>query len=244
MSETTCHPPFMEQLPLLCRAVENAIGIEKMSRSDFDILEMQIFNRLHSHISATTLKRVWGYVTTDSIPRSRTLDMLARFIGYTDFQHFCETRHDEDADASAPALTRHIDVEKDLSADDIITLFWNPGRVCTVRYLGSRRFIVTASENTRLVKGATFQCSLIIEGEPLFINNLLLNDQQPIAYVCGKKGGIQFQQHKREKCRQPYQESYHPITRVFHATSPISPLYHPKATATSSRPSAMDGGSC
>ena len=186
----------MEQLPLLRKAVEKAIGIEKMSRSDFDILEMQIFNRLHSRISATTLKRIWGYVTTDSVPRSRTLDILARFVGYTDFQHFCQTKHDENAEASAPALTRHIDVEKDLATGDTLTLFWNPGRICTVRYLGNRRFIVTASENTRLIKDATFQCNLIIESEPLFINDLILNGQQPIAYICGKKGGIQFQLQK------------------------------------------------
>ena len=197
MSEKSFHTgTTAEQLQLLCKAVEEAVGIEQLSRSDFDDLENQIFNRLHVHISATTLKRLWGYVSTDSIPRRRTLDTLAQFIGYNNYSHFCQTAHDGNAEASAPVLSHHIDVEKDLTTDDTITIFWNPGRICTLRYLGDRRFIVMESENTRLTKGATFLCSLIVEGEPLFISDLVLNDQQPVGYVCGKKGGVRYQLHK------------------------------------------------
>lgn len=197
MQETSQRTDSTDKLRLLCKAVEKAVGIEQPSRSDFDVMQLQIFNRLHYHISATTLKRVWGYVSTVSEPRKRTLDILARFIGYTDFNHFCQTEHDEDAEASSPVLSRHIDVEKELVANDIVILFWNPGRVCTLKYLGNRRFVVVSSENTRLTEGATFLCNLIIEGEPLFISDLVLNYQQPVGYVCGKKGGIQFQLKKR-----------------------------------------------
>lgn len=182
----------------LCKAVENAIGIEKLSRSDFDILEMKIFDRLHCHVSASTLKRVWGYVTTDSIPRQRTLDTLARFVGYNSFEHFCQNQNDNDTNASNPILSRHINVEEDLSIDDSVTLFWHPERVCKVKYLGNNHFVVVESEKTRLTPGATFQCNLMIEGEPLFLSNLILNDPQPIAYVCGKKGGIHYQLHKHK----------------------------------------------
>ena len=197
MSEKSFHTgTTAEQLQLLCKAVEEAVGIEQLSRSDFDDLENQIFNRLHVHISATTLKRLWGYVSTDSIPRRRTLDTLAQFIGYNSFSHFCQSAHDSNAEASAPVLSRHINVKNDLEKGDTITLFWNPGRVCKVRFLGNDRFIVEESENTRLTKGATFLCSLFIEGEPLFINHLELNGQPPVAYACGKKGGIRYQLHK------------------------------------------------
>ena len=150
MSEKSFHTgTTAEQLQLLCKAVEEAVGIEQLSRSDFDDLENQIFNRLHVHISATTLKRLWGYVSTDSIPRRRTLDTLAQFIGYNSFSHFCQTAHDSNAEASAPVLSRHINVKNDLEKGDTITLFWNPGRVCKVRYLGDDRFIVEVQANSR-----------------------------------------------------------------------------------------------
>ncbi len=195
MSEYTDHPT-PQQIQQLCRAVEEAMGAAQLARSDFDRLQGDIFNRLHIHISATTLKRLWGYVATDSAPRQRTLDTLALFIGYNNFRHFCQTRHDGDGEPSAPVLSRHIDVENDLVPDDTLTIFWNPGRVCSLKYLGDRRFLVTESQNTRLTAGATFQCSLIIEGEPLYISNLVLNNHEPVGYICGKKGGIQFNMQK------------------------------------------------
>ena len=202
MSETSHHTSATaEQLRMLCKAVEKALGVEQLARSNFDTLQTQIFNRLHIHISATTLKRVWGYVATDSEPRDRTLDTLAQFVGYNSFEHFCQYRQD-DTEASTPVLSRHINVKNDLEKGDTITLFWNPGRVCKVRFLGDDRFIVEESENTRLTKGATFLCSLFIEGEPLFINHLELNGQPPVAYACGKKGGIRYQL-RREKPPKP-----------------------------------------
>ena len=185
-----------ELISQLCRAVEQAVGKERFTRRDFDSLETQIQERLNCHISITTLKRVWGYVTTDSEPRTHTLDILSQFIGYSDFRHFCFACDNGDPNASSPVLTQHINVEQDLVADDTVTLYWNPGRICTIRYLGDRRFVVTESEKTRLVKDATFQCNLIIEGEPLYISNLILNNQHPVGYVCGKKGGIHFQLKK------------------------------------------------
>ncbi|MCR5526734.1 MAG: flagellar type III secretion system pore protein FliP [Lachnospiraceae bacterium] len=54
-------------------------------------------------------------------------------------------------------------------------------------------FKVVESENTRLKKGDTFQFSSIIEGEPLYIDNLCQNGHEPIAYVCGMQSGVLFE---------------------------------------------------
>ena len=66
-------------------------------------------------------------------------------------------------------------------------------RTCDVKYLGDQCFVVTASENTRLREGDTFECSLIIEGEPLYLDNLKQGELPAIAYVCGKKTGVWFE---------------------------------------------------
>ena len=38
-----------------------------------------------------------------------------------------------------------------------------------------------------------FQCSLIVEGEPLYLANLLQPGRMASNYVCGKCGGIRFE---------------------------------------------------
>ena len=44
----------------------------------------------------------------------------------------------------------------------------------------------------RLRAGDTFRCSLIVEGEPLYIDDLRQEGHPPVVYVCGKKSGVRF----------------------------------------------------
>lgn len=62
---------------------------------DFDCLAADIYEQLHESVSASTLKRVWGYVDSDSTPRITTLNVLAKFIGYSNWHDFCNSMDDE-----------------------------------------------------------------------------------------------------------------------------------------------------
>lgn len=90
-------------------------------------------------------------------------------------------------------LSRHINVSTDLNENDCLLLSWAPDRQCQVRYLGNQQFRVEASQNTRLQAGDYFQCGLIVEGEPLYLANLLQPGRMAANYVCGKCGGIRFE---------------------------------------------------
>ena len=72
----------------LCEAVEKTLGLKMRTPKDFDFLREQIFQKLNMLISPTTLKRIWGYLSEGVTPRRYTLDQLARFIGYDDFDAF------------------------------------------------------------------------------------------------------------------------------------------------------------
>ena len=37
------------------------------------------------------------------------------------------------------------------------------------------------------------KCSLIIEGEPLYLDDLRQGNNPPIAYVCGKRTGVMYE---------------------------------------------------
>ena len=177
----------------LCQAIEQTIGHRLQSPRDFELLREQIYVRLRQLISSSTLKRIWGYTTTDSEPRTATLDVLASFIGYADYAAFCAANSDGGPAASSPVLSHHINVSTDLIENERLTLIWAPDRRCRVCYLGNLQFQVEESVNTRLQAGDYFQCSLIIEGEPLFLSNLLQPGRLATNYVCGKRGGIRFE---------------------------------------------------
>jgi hypothetical protein len=99
----------------------------------------------------------------------------------------------DDEQPSSVSLSRHLSVVDGLTRGDRLRLTWNPGRVCDVEYNGSLHFRVVASKNTKLKPNDTFLCSLIIEGQPLYLDQLNQGDNPPAAYICGKQGGVRFE---------------------------------------------------
>jgi hypothetical protein len=175
----------------LCESVEKDINLKMRTPKDFDFLREQIFSKTNVLISSTTLKRIWGYLTEDTTPRDSSLTVLAHFLGYPDYEAFCAEITDEDP-PSAPVLGSRLSLET-LSEGDRIILRWDPLRICVVEYQGLFAFKVISSEKTRLQPGDTFSCSTIIEGEPMYLDQLIQDGHAPIGYVCGKKGGISYE---------------------------------------------------
>lgn len=177
----------------LCKDIETALHQPIKTPKDFEYLRERIYARQHILISRTTLMRIWGYLDESVTSRASTLNILAQFLGYRDWEEYQQNALLPKEQQSSPVLSRRLSVTSSLSPGDYLRLTWQPDRVCDVEYLEGLTFQVIASENTRLRAGDTFECSLIIEGEPLYLDNLRQEDRQPIAYVCGKKSGVMFE---------------------------------------------------
>lgn len=80
-----------EEIEQLRKAIERTIGKALETNKDFESLANSIYEKTHVSISTTTLKRIWGYLSENITPRQYTLDQLARFIDYDDFDAFCAT---------------------------------------------------------------------------------------------------------------------------------------------------------
>lgn len=182
----------MNKNPII-QQIEESLKHKMLTPRDFVFLREQIYNRLRVYVSTTTLKRFWGYLDDGGQPRQSTLSILARFLGYRDYEDYAIRSLLPQEKESDPVMTRRLSVTEDLVAGDRLRLTWHPGRVCDVEYLGDLDFVVVASEKTRLRPGDKFQCSVVLEGEPLYLDNLLQDGRPPISYVCGKKTGVTFE---------------------------------------------------
>ena len=90
----------IEAIEQLRNAVERTIGKTLETNKDFERLSNSIYDKTHVSISTTTLKRIWGYLSESVTPRRYTLDQLARFIGYDDFDAFCASLETDKAPES------------------------------------------------------------------------------------------------------------------------------------------------
>ena len=92
-----------QALERLREEIELVVGRKMKTPKDFDFLAEQIFEKIHETVSPTTLKRIWGYLSEPSTPRLFTLDLLAQFVGYKDWDAFCH----QDSSPVTPASTPH-----------------------------------------------------------------------------------------------------------------------------------------
>lgn len=171
----------------LCADVEKSLGCKLRSPSDFEFLRGKIFERINVLLSTSTIKRLWGYISTDVTPRKSTLSVFSRFLGYSDFDNYVSSLENAFNEIqSYPVMTNRIEVDKDLNENDRLRILWQPGRVLDVLYLGNGRFKIIHAEKTRLAENTFFTCHLIIDGEPMY----LFHEDLRSIYVCGKNSGV------------------------------------------------------
>ncbi len=183
-----------DQIAALKQDIEQQLGLQLQTPKDFDLLSDCIYNRVGEMVSRNTLRRIWGNMDEDREPRLSTLSILARYLGYSDF--FAFTSHTVSSasdDNSSIFLGHRLSVNDGLTRGDRLRITWQKGRVCDVEYNGSMHFLVIHSENTKLKQGDTFLCGLIIEGQPLYLDHLQQGNNPPVAYICGKNGGVKFE---------------------------------------------------
>lgn len=183
------------QLQHLLDSVGRHFGHTIATSTDFEILSLDIERETGDHLSASTLKRLWGYVSLHPVPRVATLDVLSRYIGFKNFQEFCLSLKNDGNEVSGFFGTSCISV-KDLRAGERIRLGWAPDRLVEMRYLGNFEFVVEESRNSKLLAGDRFELSDIISGCPLCINRILRNGKYTRPYIAAMKEGLNLV----EKC--------------------------------------------
>ncbi len=156
---------------------------------DFEALSIAVEHQTSERISASTLKRLWGYVADKHEPRRYTLDVLSKYIGRKDFDTFCEWlagKNLSDSDFFTPYKV----VSTDLAQGARIEIGWSPDRYIILEHLGGCVFRVERSENSKLVEGDEFTATTFMLGYPLYISSVVRSGEVLSSFVGGKSGGL------------------------------------------------------
>ena len=179
----------MPELAYLLDEVEQKYGRRIATTTDFESLSVVIEHQIGEMLSASTLKRLWGYVSLNPTPRIATLDILSRFVGHKNFKAFCESLKESKAFVST-FFTAKYQTVAELMPGVIVTVGWAPNRLVKLNYLGDFQFEVMSSENSQLLPGDRFELSEIIVGYPLYISRILRYGEYTPSYVAGRQRGI------------------------------------------------------
>lgn len=178
-----------QHITLLRQLVEESADHAIATSNDFIFLSGEIRGRLNENLSVSTLKRLWGYVDGYASVRQSTLDILARFVGFPDWETFVSDYCEVESVQSSHRVVSESLFAKDLNVGDNVEIRWNPNRRLLLNYLGDNMFTITESENAKLKVGDRFLCQRFILNQPLFVD-VLGNEGQTAVFVMGNKGGL------------------------------------------------------
>ena len=179
----------LHHIDLLKAQLGKAVNKTMSCSSDFVFLQAYVFEHTHENLGLNTLKRLWNHGNLPVKPRQYTLDILSRTVGYRNFDDFRRFYDDKGDNSSDMVLGKNVQSNQ-LHIGDRVTLHWNPGRVCTVEYIGNNTYRVISSEKTKLQPGNTFQTPFFAEGTPMLLSNLIQDGTAFNLYEIGKQGGV------------------------------------------------------
>ena len=177
------------ELQYLLELVEKQYGRKLSTTTDFESLSVIIEKATGDLLSSSTLKRLYGYVSLNTVPRKTTLDILSRFIGNRDYETF-RISLSNDPQFSSRFFSAKTVTTSELRAGDRLRIGWPANRIVTLNYLGNDLFEVETSVNASLVKGDRFRQVSFMKGYPLYLSRILRNGDYTPAYVAGMNSGL------------------------------------------------------
>ena len=178
--------PEIEELKQL---VERKFGKVLGTTTDFEEFSLHVDRLTGLRLSASTLKRLWGYVGDSHKPRTCTLDILAQYIGhkdYADFKSWLKT--------SVRYNSSFFDANQLTSAElrpgSVVEIGWSPNRLLHLSYSGDSIYEVVYSANSKLARGDRFVTGCFIKGQPLYLPYVERGGVRTAPFVAGRNGGL------------------------------------------------------
>ena len=179
----------MKFSPYVTDLLKQKSGKDFRLTSDCEYLALGIESVTGEHIGVNTLKRLLGFIDDEREPRTSTLDVIARYLGFENWDIL--KTFDDRSNSSFESSSEEIRVN-DLSVGQCIQISYLPDRQIELAYLGANRFRVKESANSKLLAGDEMTITHIVQGYPLLVSEVIRDGKSLGAFTAGKAQGIRF----------------------------------------------------
>ena len=157
--------------------------------ADCEYLALDIESVTGEHIGVNTLKRLLGFIDDEREPRLSTLDIIARYLDFENWEALkC---FDDKSNSSFSTAEDEIRVGN-LSNGQHIQISYLPDRLIELEYRGNEQFLVKDSQNSKLQKGDRLTISHIVKGYPLLVSRVWRGGADLGSFTAGRAQGICF----------------------------------------------------
>lgn len=155
--------------------------------SDFEVLAADIEDRTGEHIGVNTLKRLFGLIGGVVKPTGTTLDIVARYLGFENYQMLLKCNRNINSGFGEP-----VDVifPQSLEPRTRIEVTYQPSRLVRLNVRADHLCSVEYQENTKLQRFDLLDIGQIVKGAPFYVRNVVRNGESLSSYTGGREGGV------------------------------------------------------
>lgn len=173
----------------LRKKIEEAYGQQVKYSQDCEALAMAIEERTGQRLGVSTLKRMFGFVGEQVVPRGSTMDIIAQFLGYDDMKDMARQT------GEAYDISMFTPVEKEIESAELeagtqIQFTYEPKRLVVMTYIGKNLYIVNESQNCKLQKGDQVRITYLATGFELMASEVIRDGENLGTYHAAKEGGL------------------------------------------------------
>lgn len=173
-------------LPQIKAKLEERLGQQICSPSDCHALSIDIEKRTGQHLGVNTIKRMLGILGDEVEPRTSTLNLIAQYLGYANW-NVLKLIADGEGNSDFDSIPQIITCE--LKVGQHVILTYEPKRKVTLKYIGDGTFCVTESLLSKMQTGDIVRTQQFILGQPLYC--IVQRDGVMLGNLtAGKIGGL------------------------------------------------------
>lgn len=174
---------------VITRLLKERANLPLNKSVDFEILAQAIKDKTGEGLGTNTLKRLCGYKTRQVEPRHSTMDVIARYLGFSDYDSLI-MEIGEEADISMFSPMEIIEAAN-LNIGRHIKVTYEPNREVELEYVGDNRFIVINVKGSRNIHvGDIMTISRLAKGHRFVASHVWRDGVDLGVYEGAKQQGI------------------------------------------------------
>lgn len=173
--------------PIIREQIENKFGKSIRYHSDCEGLSIEIEKSTRQKISLNTLKRLFGFIDGVTEPRLYTLDTIALFLGFSNWDVYLLSL-DQSGNSGFNSLNE-ISIDS-LQLSDVIQFNYEPDREVKVVYESTNHFKVIFANNSKLKVNDLLEITHFVLSYPLVILNVEREGKSLGRFTAGRAGGL------------------------------------------------------
>lgn len=177
--------------------IEAKLGKTIRYPSDYEQLAYDIERTTKQRISTNTIKRLLGAIDSVREPRLYTLDVIAQYLGFENWDVYVVSLSKEGnsqfekTDSSDTDACHEISVSE-LKAGAKVEFQYYPDRKVLLEHLGGKEFKVIGSTNSKLHLDDLVEVNNFYLNYPLIINRVVRDGLNIGRFTAGKISGLTY----------------------------------------------------